>query len=512
MHGNVQRVGGHHGRDSSQTGCATPITADALTGRNTGCRTTPGWSHSRGTVRRIRGGGIAARMARPAPAVGRQHGGRRHAVDATTRPVLHNSCGATAPTRLSSGTRAGSRAAPARRRLAAAWSGRCCPRTRDVAASRCRGLADRRDTSRPPRCRTGCRSGAAADARRTPRRAQRAAGGQARQHEASAQARARMRRDAGCAGNGGWKRHGSVLPVSQAACRSAVYSGSGGVQRAGWRACASTRARQRRARCPAPRWRRCTPAPRAPGSPLRRGAASAPRLHAGDALRCIQRRASLHHHELPTHSAVVVGLPADTAQHGARQEHRATAPAVELVRARRFAEAQVELEAWFDVGKRHARQRRAGRLAGKCSRSAPAAGEADAVMVRSPAVLWKLPLQQATQQVGHGHALREGRHLDACPHRGCDVEGQAGGVEVALAQRIGIALANPRLGVWIRGRTCADADALDRAFAVRWRLRCHVGHRNSSSTSAVISRAAVLSGAVSRASRPAATLSANTMR
>jgi len=32
MHGDVQRVGGHHGRDSSQTGCATPITADALTG------------------------------------------------------------------------------------------------------------------------------------------------------------------------------------------------------------------------------------------------------------------------------------------------------------------------------------------------------------------------------------------------------------------------------------------------------------------------------------------------
>ncbi len=32
LHGNVQRVGGHHGRDSSQTGCATPITTDALTG------------------------------------------------------------------------------------------------------------------------------------------------------------------------------------------------------------------------------------------------------------------------------------------------------------------------------------------------------------------------------------------------------------------------------------------------------------------------------------------------
>ena len=32
MHGNVQRIGGHHGRVSSQTGYATPITADALTG------------------------------------------------------------------------------------------------------------------------------------------------------------------------------------------------------------------------------------------------------------------------------------------------------------------------------------------------------------------------------------------------------------------------------------------------------------------------------------------------
>src|SRR5690606_26909099 len=105
-------------------------------------------------------------------------------------------------------------------------------------------------------------------------------------------------------------------------------------------------------------------------------------------------------------------------------------------------------------------------------------------------------------------ALREGRHLDACPHRGCDVESEASRVEVALAQRIGIALANPRFGVRIRGRTRADADAL---CAYRW-LRRHVGHRSSSSTSAVISRAAALSGDGSRASRPAATLSANTMR
>jgi hypothetical protein len=81
-------------------------------------------------------------------------------------------------------------------------------------------------------------------------------------------------------------------------------------------------------------------------------------------------------------------------------------------------------------------------------------------MVCSPAVFWKLPLQQAAQQVGHGHALREGRHLDARPHGGRDVEGQAGRVEVAFAQRIGVALANPRLGVRIRGRTRADADAL----------------------------------------------------
>src|SRR5690606_14195172 len=125
-----------------------------------------------------------------------------------------------------------------------------------------------------------------------------------------------------------------------------------------------------------------------------------------------------------------------------------------------------------------------------------------------PVVLGKLPLQQTAQQVGHGDALLEGRHLDARPHRGCEVEGQARGVEVGTVECIGVALANPRLGVRIPGRTCADADAL-----TAWWLLCrHVGHRSNSSTSAVISRAAALSGAVSRTSRPAATLSANTMR
>src|SRR3546814_7256509 len=77
-----------------------------------------------------------------------------------------------------------------------------------------------------------------------------------------------------------------------------------------------------------------------------------------------------------------------------------------------------------------------------------------------PAVFWKLPLQQAAQQVGHSHALCEGRYLDTRPHRGRDVEGQASRVEVAFVQRIGVALANPRLGVRIRRRTRADADAL----------------------------------------------------
>src|SRR3546814_6167562 len=61
----------------------------------------------------------------------------------------------------------------ARQHLAAAWSGRRCPRTRDVAASRCRGAADRRDTNRPEHCRTGCRSGAATAVRKLPRLAQR---------------------------------------------------------------------------------------------------------------------------------------------------------------------------------------------------------------------------------------------------------------------------------------------------------------------------------------------------
>src|SRR5690606_2582815 len=87
------------------------------------------------------------------------------------------------------------------------------------------------------------------------------------------------------------------------------------------------------------------------------------------------------------------------------------------------------------------------------------------------AMFWKLALQQTAQQVGHGQALREGRHLDARPHGGGDVQRQAGGVAVALVQCAGLTLTNPGLGVRIRGRTRADSDAFGRTFAVRWRLR-----------------------------------------
>src|SRR3546814_12075732 len=72
----------------------------------------------------------------------------------------------------------------------------------------------------------------------------------------------------------------------------------------------------------------------------------------------------------------------------------------------------------------------------------------------------KLPLQQAARQFGYGHALAEGGDLDACAQRGRHVERQAGRVKVAFVERIGIPLANPHLGVRIRGWTRTDAAAL----------------------------------------------------
>src|SRR5256885_14225212 len=130
-------------------------------------------------------------------------------------------------------------------------------------------------------------------------------------------------------------------------------------------------------------------------------------------------------------------------------------------------------------------------------------------LVWSWRLLRKFPLQQRAQQIGHRHALREGRYLDARPHGGRNVEGQAGRVEVAFLEVIGAALANPRLGVRIRGRTRTDADALARAFA-GGTGPCR--HPSRSSTHPGISRAATLPGAGSRASPPAAPPSANTMR
>jgi hypothetical protein len=81
------------------------------------------------------------------------------------------------------------------------------------------------------------------------------------------------------------------------------------------------------------------------------------RLHAGDALRRIQRRASLHHHELPADGAVVVGLPADAAEH-AFGRNTASCASGRAGACARFAEAQIELEAVLEEGQRNARQRR----------------------------------------------------------------------------------------------------------------------------------------------------------
>jgi hypothetical protein len=82
MHG-VQRIGGHHGRDSSQTGCATPITAAALTGPKYRLSNDAGLvTLSRNSSPGSKAAALLPGWQRPAPAVGRQHGGRRHAVDA----------------------------------------------------------------------------------------------------------------------------------------------------------------------------------------------------------------------------------------------------------------------------------------------------------------------------------------------------------------------------------------------------------------------------------------------
>ena len=167
---------------------------------------------------------------RPAPAVGRQHGGRRHAVDAddaASAAQLLRRDGAHALEQRHARRQVAEAARPARRRLAAAWSGRCCPRTRDVAASRCRGLADRRDTADRhavgrvvDRRGSGCTKDAQASAARP-------------QADRPANTRRARRRERGCGGMpvALATADGSVMAASsrlaRAACRSAVYSGSG---------------------------------------------------------------------------------------------------------------------------------------------------------------------------------------------------------------------------------------------------------------------------------------------
>src|SRR5690606_28287034 len=90
----------------------------------------------------------------------------------------------------------------------------------------------------------------------------------------------------------------------------------------------------------------------------------------GNALHDIQRRAGLHHHELPARRAVVVGLPVDAAEDRSGQEHGATSPAVEPHGARRVTETQIKIDTLLDVGERYAGERyRAGDPCGRLRHS-----------------------------------------------------------------------------------------------------------------------------------------------
>ena len=108
MHGDVQRIDDLHGRDSNQTGCATPITADVLTGpkyrlsndaglvtlnRNSSPDSRRRHCYQDGSGRPMRSEGKTAATGTPSMR--------------TLRPTMHTCYGATAPMRLSSGTRVG---------------------------------------------------------------------------------------------------------------------------------------------------------------------------------------------------------------------------------------------------------------------------------------------------------------------------------------------------------------------------------------------------------------------
>src|SRR5690606_13099319 len=116
--------------------------------------------------------------------------------------------------------------------------------------------------------------------------------------------------------------------------------------------------------------------------------------------------------------------------------------------------------------------------------------------------LRELPLQYFAQHLRHGHAAVEGRQLD--PRTQCwrDVQCQAGAIALDLAVIDSSAFAYPGFGLRVAQWACTDTDA----------LAAHGDHLSNSSTRLLTSRAAALSGASSRARRPAATLSAKTMR
>lgn len=82
------------------------------------------------------------------------------------------------------------------------------------------------------------------------------------------------------------------------------------------------------------------------------------------------------------------------------------------------------------------------------------------------------------------------------------VQRQPGAVALGLAVVDDGALAYPGFGLRIGQRACTDTDA----------LASHYDRLSNSSTRLLTSRAAALSGVSSRAKRPAATLSAKTMR
>src|SRR5450631_1991445 len=111
--------------------------------------------------------------------------------------------------------------------------------------------------------------------------------------------------------------------------------------------------------------------------------------------------------------------------------------------------------------------------------------------------------QQRTQHLGDRDAACEGFNLDARAQRQRHVKGEPGGIEIGLADICTVALTNPGVGLWTGRRTRTDGHTL----AV-----LHGFNLSTSSASAAISRAAMLSGSSSRASCPVATLSANTMR